>query len=211
LAIGWLSDHEWRPLAGALAAAVAAMLGLGHTKATPLGTGYAGLDLAGAAVLAGSAGFALSLRSRMAMSVAIQVQWRPRVWWLAATTLTLLLVVALAAGLRGDAATRLVNLSATVAFVPACVALLAGEGFALGYVGACATATVLTPTTGSHVPWWSPLLSEGGGVPRLCTSIVVIVVTGSIYLRKGPSRGSCWITTSTRAGRPGRGWRGRER
>jgi hypothetical protein len=39
-----------------------------------------------------------------------------------------------------------------------------------------------TPTNGSQVPWWSVVLNERGGAPRLLVSVTVIAAVAVLYV-----------------------------
>jgi hypothetical protein len=177
---GWLADHEWRLTVAALMIAAAAACGVGHGRASPLGHGYAGIDLAGAAVLLGSAAFALSLRSTLSRRLAIPGPWPARAAWLGVTTGALGATVALSLGSAGVG--RVVDVCATVGFVAGGLGIMISEGVALAYVFVCGATILVTPTSGGHLPWWSLVLNEDGGMPRYVASCMVIAVVSAVYL-----------------------------
>jgi hypothetical protein len=114
-------------------------------------------------------------------------------------TAALGVTVDLSLGMAEGSLARVVGLCATVGFVAGGMAIAFTEGAALTYVFACASLTVATPrSTGDHVPWWSLVLNEGGGTPRLLVSCLVVAAVSLCYVSSRSPTLRCWASGPVR-------------
>lgn len=177
---GWLTDHDWRLPVLSAGFAVATLLTGQAILVSPLGESYQGVTVGLFAILCSSAGFALSLRSRIAAALNIRAGARYRLLWFVAQLLVVAIVAESVAGLHLSPR-RLVFVVGWGAGMAGLLALGLSEAAAALYVFLLFAACMLTPR-GEPAPWWNPLLHVPGGGSGVVSAAILLLACGAIYV-----------------------------
>ena len=151
---GWLTDHNWFPLAVCLLLAGALNRSLSVDLGNPFGDSYANVNSSIVLCVLGTASCVVALRSDVSTGLSVDTTPWMRAAWGALILSTQAIIVLLLRGPDWPPIVVVIGLNAGVA----CLAMMvADERAGLVYCFVCFAACLLSPA-GAPRPWWNPLL-----------------------------------------------------